>query len=147
MWTKQLDFVVQSTGSFLVFLLLFFFWFFFRHHNLYRHIGVQRNTELAAILSQKLGKLVTTVSPLKKAYEKNGNKQERAEMRITRERKNRNKEKGAKGMRITRLKGKQKQATKRWKCESQKTSKTDTRKKEDEMVITRISEKFEEEDN
>ena len=44
-------------------------------------------------------------------------------MRITRERKNRNKEKGTRGMRITRLKGKQKQATKRWKCESQKTSK------------------------
>ena len=32
---------------------------FSRHHNLYGHIGVQRNTELEATLKQKLGKLVT----------------------------------------------------------------------------------------
>ena len=37
---------------------------FFRHHNIYRPIGVQRNTELVAILKYKLGKLVATVSPL-----------------------------------------------------------------------------------
>ena len=38
----------------------------FRHHNLYRHNSVERKTELVATLKQKLGKLVTTVSPLKK---------------------------------------------------------------------------------
>ena len=38
------------------------------HHNLYRHTGVQRNTELVATLKQKLGELVTTVSPLKCAF-------------------------------------------------------------------------------
>ena len=36
----------------------------FGHHNLYRHTGVRRNIELVATLKQKLGKLVTTVSPL-----------------------------------------------------------------------------------
>ena len=50
--SKQLDIVVQCTGSFL-------FVRFSRHHNLYGHIGVQRNTELEATLKQKLGKLVT----------------------------------------------------------------------------------------
>ena len=32
-----------------------------RHHNLYRHTGVHRNTDLVATLKQQLGKLVTTV--------------------------------------------------------------------------------------
>ena len=71
---------MQCTGSFLLcqilfclfvcFLLVFFFFFFFffvGHHNLYRHIGVQRNDELVATLKQKLGKLVTAVSPLKRS--------------------------------------------------------------------------------
>ena len=35
------------------------------HHNLDRHGCIKRNSELAATVKQKLGKLVITVSPLK----------------------------------------------------------------------------------
>ena len=38
---------------------------FSRHHNFYRLIVVQRNTERVATLKQKLGEQVTTASPLK----------------------------------------------------------------------------------